>query len=199
MAQTQLHGIKLTCCPLSLGNIGTPSLPVGGALAVLLEALFLFAEVFLILNENHCDCRSRCKWASESLLGRKSGGVDGARSGVEIIIACRQYGANNGVVRQPRCYFERDSGEGRIVRRQAVWKRKSDSEGNGSIRTTTDDAGIGQAGVVELALANRGRARIRDTKYIIGIRALRRDLSRTAGLCPLKFNVFARPVSRPCR
>ena len=74
----------LTCCPLSLGNVGTPSLPVGGAFAVLLETLLLFAEVFLILNENHRDCRIRCEWAFGSVVGRESGAVSGARSGVEI-------------------------------------------------------------------------------------------------------------------
>lgn len=51
---------RLTRCPLAFGNIGPPSLPVSGAFAVLLEALFLFAEVFLILNENHGDYVSRC-------------------------------------------------------------------------------------------------------------------------------------------
>jgi hypothetical protein len=93
---------KLTCCPLSLCDIGTPSLPIGGAFTVLFQALFLLTEVFLILNENHCDCRSRYEWAFRSLTGGASGAVGGARSGVEIIIACRQYGANNGVIRQPR-------------------------------------------------------------------------------------------------
>jgi hypothetical protein len=43
----------LTGSPLPLGNVRAPSLPVSGALAVLLEALLLLAEVLLILNENH--------------------------------------------------------------------------------------------------------------------------------------------------
>ena len=51
----------LTSGPLPLGNVWSPSLPVGFAIAVLLEALFLLAEVFLILNENHAVCTSRLK------------------------------------------------------------------------------------------------------------------------------------------
>ena len=43
----------LTSCPLPLGNIRAPFLPVRGVFFVLLETLFFFAEVFLVLNKNH--------------------------------------------------------------------------------------------------------------------------------------------------
>jgi hypothetical protein len=53
---------------LPLGNIGTPSLPVGGALAVRFEALLLFAEVLLILNENHGGCVGWSSFRGKLLL-----------------------------------------------------------------------------------------------------------------------------------
>jgi hypothetical protein len=41
---------------LPLGNIRTPSLPVSSSLAIGLETLLLFTEVFLVLNEDHDGC-----------------------------------------------------------------------------------------------------------------------------------------------
>jgi hypothetical protein len=46
---------EYTCGPLPLCNIGTPFLPVLGALTILLQTLLLFGEVVEILNANHLD------------------------------------------------------------------------------------------------------------------------------------------------
>jgi hypothetical protein len=42
-----------TSCPLPLGKIGSPFLPIGGAFAILLKTFFLLAEILLVLNEDH--------------------------------------------------------------------------------------------------------------------------------------------------
>jgi hypothetical protein len=44
---------KLTSCPLSLSNIGTPLLPVMGAFPILLEALLFLGKVLLVVNYDH--------------------------------------------------------------------------------------------------------------------------------------------------
>jgi hypothetical protein len=53
---------------LPFGYIRTPSLPVGRALAVGLEALLFFAEVLLVLNEDHGGCGGCGGWRC---MGRK--------------------------------------------------------------------------------------------------------------------------------
>ena len=76
---------RLTSCPLPLGNVRTPALPVLLALSVRLEAFLFLAEVFLIFNENHGEysaglrvdvCRSQ-QLAVVELLAKS--GVDGGR------------------------------------------------------------------------------------------------------------------------
>jgi len=82
---------RLTGCPLPLGDIGSPSLPVSGAIAVLFEALLLFAEVLLILNENHrvcvCACVCRSDVGDVSLTGNKGDVLHGATGGVGLSFA----------------------------------------------------------------------------------------------------------------
>jgi hypothetical protein len=80
----------LTCGPLPLGYVGTPSLPVSSALAVGSETLFLLAEVLLVLNEDHggrvggrrVRGKLRRKNSNEVLQGANSG-VGGDSQGVD--------------------------------------------------------------------------------------------------------------------
>ena len=55
-----------TSCPLPLGKIGSPFLPVSGAFTILLKAFFLLAEILLVLNEDHGGSSTR---ASNDGLG----------------------------------------------------------------------------------------------------------------------------------
>lgn len=42
-----------TCCPLPLGHVGTPSLPVAGTLSIFLEALLLLGEILVLVDQHH--------------------------------------------------------------------------------------------------------------------------------------------------
>ena len=69
---------------MSLGNIRAPSLPVSGALAVGLETLFLFAKVFLILNEDHGDYVGWWGVGGELSTGNECRVLQGATGGVGV-------------------------------------------------------------------------------------------------------------------
>jgi len=45
----------LTSCPLSFSDIRAPLLPVLDAVAILLETLFLFGQVFVVIEHHHLD------------------------------------------------------------------------------------------------------------------------------------------------
>lgn len=45
--------IMNTCSPLSLGNIGTPFLPVFRTIAILLKAFFFFRKEGMAVKQNH--------------------------------------------------------------------------------------------------------------------------------------------------
>jgi hypothetical protein len=47
--------IQLTSSPLSLGDVGTPFLPVLGSLAVLLQTLLFLAENLGVVDVDHGD------------------------------------------------------------------------------------------------------------------------------------------------
>ena len=50
--------IQLTSGPLSLGDVGTPFLPVLGSLAVLLQTLLLLTEDLCVVDVDHGDAVS---------------------------------------------------------------------------------------------------------------------------------------------
>lgn len=52
-AENHTASFKRTGCPLSLGHIGTPSLPVFGAITILLQTLLLLGEELVLVDQHH--------------------------------------------------------------------------------------------------------------------------------------------------
>jgi hypothetical protein len=63
--------IQLTSGPLSLGDVGTPFLPVLGSLAVLLQTLLLLTEDLSVVDVDHGDavCPVCNRWTRSRRAG----------------------------------------------------------------------------------------------------------------------------------